>query len=633
MPTEEIDRKIAVIFATDVVNYSKHMEIDESETVKSLRFYEKILNGLFKKYNGNLFNSGGDSFMAEFVSAVDAVECAVEFQKKIKTSNASSSTKVTLEFRIGINTGDVIKEKGNLLGEGVNIAARLEALALAGGISVSKSVFDYVKGKTKHQFNDLGIQKVKQNEFHAFDIVLDPSQKRSLKPKQSKGLITILAVGILVLVIGVFSFYLNDGTEIKNAEQIIAESDRPMVLVMPFENRSGNKSDDQLSSGMTDIIISSLASHPRLLVQSSSTSNFIKKKGMSDQEIKNEYYVNYILRGYNQVSGEKIRTTVELSDVVKNKIVWTDKFDFKLNDIFEIQDTISEKVLEKLQIKLTLGESFDDDRKYFKDPENWQRFLKANPLFLSMSLEGVKEAGKLFDTIFETEPNNPVVLSMYAWYFTAEANVGLRDWNIGKDMIETAKRAVKYGPDLSDANSLLATLMAKNPKEFPEYSEEELLEAAKKYALNSSDLNPTGIISILSAANSLFIVGLYDQAVENYEKALKVAPHPPGNVKLNYALALTYLKEYEKAYKLASELSENEQYFGGSQIGALGIRAFIDMEKGRSNDAKKVAERILEIDGSINFKKLRRAMKTFIITDRSFMKKLAGTLEKAGIQS
>ena len=120
-----------------------------------------------------------------------------------------------------------------------------------------------------------------------------------------------------------------------------------------------------------------------------------------------------------------------------------------------------------------------------------------------MSLEGVKEAGKLFETIFETEPNNPVVLSMYAWYFTAEANVGLRDWNIGKDMIETAKRAVKYGPDLSDANSLLAGLMAKNPKEFPEYSEDELFDAARKFAKKASDLNPKGIISILSAANSL----------------------------------------------------------------------------------------------------------------------------------
>ncbi len=633
MPKKEIDRKIAVIFATDVVNYSKHMEIDENETVKSLRFYEKILKGLFKKYNGNLFNSGGDSFLAEFVSAVDAVECAVEFQKKIKTSNSLSSTKVALEFRIGINTGDVIKEKGNLLGDGVNIAARLEALALAGGISVSKSVFDYVKGKTKHQFNDLGVQKVKQNEFQAFDIVLDPSQKRYMKSKQSKGFMAIMSVGILVLLIGVISFYFTYDNESKNAEQIIAESDRPMVLVMPFENRSGNKSDEQLSSGMTDIIISSLASHPRLLVQSSSTSNFIEKKGMSDKEIKNQYFVNYILRGYNQVSGKKIRTTVELSDIVKNRIVWTDKYDFKIKDIFEIQDTISEKILEKLQIKLTLGTSFDDDRRYFKDPENWQRFLKANSLWLSMSLDEVKEAGTLFDAIFETEPNNPVVLSMYAWYFTAQANVGLRDWNVGSDMIDTARRAVQYGPDLSDANSLLAGLMAKNPKEFPEYSENELLDAARNFAKKASDLNPKGIISILSAANSLFIVGLYDQAVENYEKALKVAPHPPGNVKLNYALALTYLQEYERAYKLAAELSENEQYFEGSQMGALGIRAFIDMEKGRSSEAKKLTKRILEMDSSVNFNKLRRAMKTFIIMDRSFMGKLSDGLEKAGIPS
>jgi len=441
------------------------------------------------------------------------------------------------------------------------------------------------------------------------------------------------AAAILVLVLGSFSFYVTNKMDAKDIEQIIAEFDRPIILIMPFENRSGNKSDDQLSSGMTDIIISSLASYPRLLVQSSSTSNFIKKKGLSDQEIKNEYYVNYILRGYNQVSGDKIRTTVELSDIVKNKIVWTDKYDFKIKDIFEIQDSISEKVLEKLQIKLTLGTSFDDNRKYFKDPENWQRFLKANSLWLSYSKEGVKEAGTLFDEIFKTEPNNPVVLSMYAWYFTAQASVGIRDWSINKDMLDTAKRSVQYGPELSDANSLLATLMAKNPKEFPEYSEAELFEVAKQYAIKASDLNPTSIISILSAANALFIVGMYNEAKVNYQKALNIAPHPPGNVKLNYALALTYLKEYEKAYQLASELSENEQYFGGSQLGALGIRAFIDMEEGRSGDAKNVTKKILEIDRSINFNKLRRAMKTFIIMDRSFMEKLAVTLEKAGIST
>ena len=382
---------------------------------------------------------------------------------------------------------------------------------------------------------------------------------------------------------------------------------------------------------MTDIIISSLANYPRLSVQSSSTSNFIRDKGYSDSEILDNYLVNYILRGSNQVSGDKIRTTVELSDIIKKKIIWTEKYDFVLDDIFEVQDSISSSILNKLQIKLTLGESFDDTRKYFKYPENWQRYLKANALWLTMSPEQVKEAGTLFDTIFETEPNNPVVLSMYAWYFTAEASAGLRDWNIGNDMVETAKKAVEFGPELSDAYSLLATLMPKNPGQFNEYTEEELKEKAQEYAIKSSDLNPKNIISILSSANALFTLGLHEKALENYEKALRVAPHPPGNVKLNYSLALMYLGKYEKSLKLAKELSENEQYFGGSQLGVLGILTFIAMQEDRRNDAKRLANKILEIDSNMTFDKLRRHMKTFIITDKAFMKKIKENLVESGI--
>ena len=185
MSEEEIERKIAVIFATDVVGYSKHMEADESSTIKNLRACEKILTALFEKHKGRLFNTGGDSFLAEFPSAVSAVECAVEFQKAIKDRNSSDDTSVKLEFRIGINSGDVVKEKENLLGDGVNIAARLEALAQTGGITLSKVIYDYVKGKTSHEFNDLGVQKVKQNEFHAYDLILQPNQKRRVKAKNS----------------------------------------------------------------------------------------------------------------------------------------------------------------------------------------------------------------------------------------------------------------------------------------------------------------------------------------------------------------------------------------------------------------------------------------------------------------
>ena len=165
MPEKEIDRKVAIILATDVVNYSKHMETNESETVKNLRACELILQRVIKKHGGRLFNSGGDSFFIEFPSAVEAVECAVAFQKDIKKRNSSDIITVPLEFRIGISMGDVIKEKENLLGDGVNIAARLEALAQTNGITISKNIYDLVKAKTSHQYNDLGIQKVKKNEF------------------------------------------------------------------------------------------------------------------------------------------------------------------------------------------------------------------------------------------------------------------------------------------------------------------------------------------------------------------------------------------------------------------------------------------------------------------------------------
>ncbi len=208
MSEEEIERKIAVIFATDVVGYSKHMEAEESSTIKNLRACEKILTALFEKHKGRLFNTGGDSFLAEFPSAVSAVECALEFQKAIKNRNSSEDTSVKLEFRIGINSGDVVKEKDNLLGDGVNIAARLEALAQTGGITISKGVYDFVKGKTSHEFNDIGLQKVKQNEFHAYDLILDGLEIRkelnSIKNNTTTRTVIFLILIIFVITLTVF---------------------------------------------------------------------------------------------------------------------------------------------------------------------------------------------------------------------------------------------------------------------------------------------------------------------------------------------------------------------------------------------------------------------------------------------
>ena len=165
MSNDDIDRKIAVIFATDLVGYSKHMEKDENATLRGLRECNKIIETIIKKQKGRIFNTGGDSVFAEFPSAVSAVDTAVEFQKKIKDRNEKDTTDIKLEYRIGINMGDVVKEGGNLLGDGVNIAARLEALAQSGGITISKNVYDLVENKTNYEFNDLGIQRSNRTSF------------------------------------------------------------------------------------------------------------------------------------------------------------------------------------------------------------------------------------------------------------------------------------------------------------------------------------------------------------------------------------------------------------------------------------------------------------------------------------
>ena len=257
----EIDRKIAVIFVADVVGYSKHMERDENATIRSFNACEKILNKLLKKYGGSVFNTAGDSVLAEFPSAVNAVECGVDFQNEINKRNASDITDIKLEYRIGINMGDVVKKDNNLIGDGVNIAARLEALAQANGITISKSVYDFVVPKTKMTFNDLGVQKVKQNEFHAFDILLDPSQKRSLKTK-SNSMLPMLGAIAAAVIIGLIIFsYLgfNYKTPISTDNQTEIENQKILgrtLLISPFINRSGSDSYDYLSEGITDHLIS-----------------------------------------------------------------------------------------------------------------------------------------------------------------------------------------------------------------------------------------------------------------------------------------------------------------------------------------------------------------------------------------
>ncbi len=198
MVEKRLDRKVTVILATDVVGYSKHVEENESLTIKTYSAREVILLNLIEDFGGRVFNTGGDSVLAEFSSAVDAVECAAAFQLRIAEINSLPETECRLEFRIGVNMGDVVQKDKDLLGDGVNIAARLEAFAQQSGVCISKSVYDLVAPKTNLVFNDLGLQRIKNNRFHAVDLILPHTKKRVRSPAIKKKVTSFLALTCLI---------------------------------------------------------------------------------------------------------------------------------------------------------------------------------------------------------------------------------------------------------------------------------------------------------------------------------------------------------------------------------------------------------------------------------------------------
>ena len=265
-------RKIAVILATDVVGYSVKMEENEVQTLKNLKACRNIIYGLVDEHHGRIFNTAGDSVLAEFQSAVEAVICGSEFQNTIKERNNSVPEEEQMEFRIGINMGDVVIEGDNLYGEGVNVAARLEALAQPGGVCLSKNVHEIVNKKTNFQFHDLGEQTVKNTVLHAVDVTLDGTSQRKLQETSTK--------------------------------QQSSTEKPPAIAVLPFANMSGDSEQEYFTDGITEDIITNLSLWKTFPVISRNSSFTYKSKSVKINEVAEELGVQYIVEG----SVEKVAT-------------------------------------------------------------------------------------------------------------------------------------------------------------------------------------------------------------------------------------------------------------------------------------------------------------------------------------
>ena len=574
----DIDRKIAVILVADVVGYSKHMERDENATLEAYAECEKILKNCLKKYKGFIFNTAGDSALAEFSSAVNAVECGVAFQNDIKKRNKSDKTEIKLEFRIGVNMGDVVKKEGNLFGDGVNIAARLEALAQPNGISISKSVYDLVVPKTKMTFNDLGVQKVKQNEFHAFDILLDPSQKRTLKTKSSSMTLIIGAVAAVVF-LGFMGFFFFNSISMDNKSNSTLEmSSKPLIMIAPIKASGLSEEKKGFANGVTESMISTFSSYKGIRVLSSSTSFYTQKMEMTDEDIRDDYGVKFIVRGSMQVMGEKARLNLEIIDLKIGEVVGTKKRDFNLNDLFDIQDELSAQILGFVQTDLGIGKYFDTVKKRFKTIEDFSLTLDWIRFWRSYTPNGHKKAQAILDDLRTRYPaEHPSLYVFESWQISQRIFLKLSK-NEGEDLERLKyilQRNIELHPDLPDAYNARALITLNN---LGGTCDDAIADIAKAEESGSNQE------TLLIGAAVFSKCGQSTEAINRLKELLKIIPNDPGWFQTGFLVTLLYWEgRHQEIYELVGDKINSDDM----DFRVLAIYSILSHENGDYKEARK----------------------------------------------
>jgi class 3 adenylate cyclase/TolB-like protein len=594
-----LERKIAVIFVADVVQYSKHMENDEVGTLRSYSACEEILLDLLNEHVGSVFNTAGDSVLVEFNSAVNAVECAVEFQNKIQEKNSTDNGDVKLEFRIGINMGDVIVKDGNLLGDGVNIAARLEALSQPNGICISKSVYDLVIPKTKMTFNDLGVQKVKQNEFHAFDILLNPAQKRKIKSRTwgARTLTSFMAIAVLTFIlVSSTLFFLNQNSSIGQ------NSDSVVLLVRPFDYITSGDDKRFVADSMLTVFVAGLSGYEKFRVLSKNTSLLVEDENLTDTEVAQRYGANFILNGSITALGDDMRTSIEIRNLTTNEIQFSDLINGKTQDLFDLQDKLVVSVLSSFDLEEDKVRVSNEGIETIEELRLLHFAAKEREKWTVGSYPAYADA---VDKLFALNPEGYTQNVSQAWKYHYKMRLGLcrnEDKKNGSTncMIEAIKfvdKAVELNPSKADAylakSYFLSSLylLNRDKERMMEWGGlEKAAEVAEKgYALISDDPYQFGL-----AGEVFTFTNDFEKSANAFAKLFK-SDDNPGDTFTQFYMISSYLNnDLEKMRELAFRIIEtnNSREVDTCTKPSCGNAAyaylFLIYEANQNNDQKKV---------------------------------------------
>jgi adenylate cyclase len=524
-----VERKLAAIFAADVAEYSRLMGVDEVGTWRMLQAYRVILDRLIATHRGRIFNTAGDSIVADFASAVDAVECAVAVQDAIAAENEERATAERMQFRIGVHLGDVIVEGENLFGEGVNIAARLQGLADPGGICVSGAVRDQIGSRLDIPVTALGEQRVKNiaDPVRAFKVGETSARDAApFPPMTGRRLGSFISASIILLLIaaGGAAWWLWEVWDVEQPKrqtepgrEAAVPSPRLSIVVLPFTNLSNDPQQEYFADGITEDLTTDIARIQGSIVIARNTAFTYRGKPVDLKQIGRELGVRYLLEGSVQRSGKQVRINTQLVDAKTGAHLWAERFDRDIGDLFAVQNEITTRIARELQSQLAIAES----RHPTDNPDALDYILRGRAVLTKpISKENSAEAVSLFETALELDPR---AIDAAAWLAVALTVRVLDDLSdLPNDDLHRAERLVAQALAMSP-NSALAHYAKGQVLRAQSRCREAIPEFERAIALDRSRVPAYAHVGWCK-----FLTGSVDEAIPYFEQAIRLSPHGPG---------------------------------------------------------------------------------------------------------
>ena len=588
-----MERKLAAILSADVQGYSRLMGDDEVATIRTLTAYRKVMSVLIQQHRDRVVDSPGDNLLAEFASAVDAVGGAVEIQRELRTRNAALPSRRRMEFRMGINVGDVLVEEERIYGDGVNIAARLEGLAAGGGICISGTVYDQVKNKLSLDFTYQGEQAVKN--------IADPIRVYTVGPDTVESDAAVEAA----------SPRRSDG-----APPPVVE--RPSIAVLPFVNMSRDAEQEYFSDGITEDIITALSRVRWFFVISRQSTFAYRGNAVDVRAVAKELGVRYVLEGSVRRAGSRVRVTAQLIDGNTGKHVWANRYDREFDDVFAVQDELTETIVGALEPELGKAER---ERAKTKRPENldaWDLCQRGSWHLYRYTRGDLEKARELFSEATELDPSLGAAFSgiAEACYFSLVYGHSDSPESDRDEALSAARTAVELDGEDAAAHCTLGRI---------HYARREHDQAISELQL-ALELNPSIAWAHYGIGAALVFNGRARQALPSLGAAIKLSPRDPnmGSFLVRTADAHLFMRHYDEAVAWAKKALRESGFQWSRYAVLLSALGHLD----RPEEARRVLQDFgpRRPDFSVDFVRTMH-----LISDPDDMDHYLDGLRKAGV--